>query len=203
MPVTLTVEDGTALDNANTFVDLAAFKTYCDNRGLAYSLDDEVNKAALVAAADYLRNEERYWWRGQRVRDTQALPWPRTGAVVLYGTGVALAETVVPWAVKDAQCELAYRAISKAIQPDLSRGGGIASVSAGGVSTSFFQNANPETLIMVTQGFLKPYLRRQRDLPMTPFSEIDTRGYIDVGQSTLALSDGVESRPSSADTEGE
>ena len=139
MSVTLTVEDGTPLTGSNTLVSAADFQTYCDNRNLDISaFDDDSVGAALVKAGDYLNNEERFWWRGQRVADEQGMAWPRSGVLVQLGTGAPLATNVIPQKVKDAQCYIAFKQLTVSdVQPDLDRGGDIRSVSAGGVSVSY------------------------------------------------------------------
>lgn len=193
MPVTLVVETGSASATANTFVDDPTFTTYCAQHGYTVSNVADTRAVALISAAEYLRNEDRYHWRGIRVSDTQRLPWPRRGAIILYGTGTALGTTVIPSAVQDAQCELAYRALSTTIQPDLERGGGIQSVSAGPVSVSYRADAMRETLVQVAMGLLKPYLRRVVDLPLSPFVLLDERGYEDQSNpgSSLTRNDGL------------
>ena len=195
MAVTLVVETGASLATANTWASASEFTAYCNDHGYsltAYPLAD-TQAVALILAAEYLRNEDRYAYRGQRTTDTQRLPWPRAGVVVLYGTGVPLASTNIPTALKDAQCELAYRALSAAIQPDLDRGGGVSSVSAGPVSVSYNPNALRETLVQVAQGVLKPYLRRTLALPIGPWLVQDLRTYDDASDPTslTTLSDGV------------
>lgn len=190
MPITLVPEDGTARADANTFASDGEFVAYCSTRGLApVSVDADTRAVALIQAADYLANEERYHWRGNRVKDDQALPWPRQGAIILYGSGTTLASNVIPTAIKNAQCQIAFRALSAAVQPDLERGGGIASVSAGPVSVSYREDAMRETLIQVAQGLLKPYLRRVIDLPLAPFVALDQRGYEDTANRDVPAVD--------------
>lgn len=194
MTATLVVEDGTAKTTSNSFVDVSTFVSYCDNHG--YDLTGQTSNTetvALILAAEYLRNEARFFWKGLRVADDQRLSWPRSGVIVRFGTGTELANNVIPGAVKDAQCELAFKALTTTLQPDLERGGGIASVAAGNVSVSFREDALAETLIQVANGILKPYLRRYDQLPIDPYHDIDQRGYSD--QSYVTSADGVDTRP--------
>lgn len=198
MAITLVPETGTGLANANTFATDAEYQAYCNDHGYAASDDADTRAIALITAAEYLRNEDRYVYRGQRVSDTQRLPFPRSGVVVLYGTGAVFPSNVVPGALKDAQCELAYRAQSTVIQPDLDRGGAIASVSAGGgVSVSYMSTALKETLVSVALGVLKPWLRRMTNLPIAPYLSLDLRGYQDVSDARIRdINDGVANRVS-------
>lgn len=204
----LIVEDGTIVAGANSFVDEATFKAYADNHAWDYSaMTDPQIVTAIIFAGDYLRNEERFAYRGLRVADTQRMPWPRTSVVLLYGTGSELPSNLVPGPLQDAQCELAWKILTASpadLQPNLERGGGIASVGvAGAVNVTFQQSALYETLIQVASGILKPYLRRYRDLPLSPFHAPDLRGYADPADTRLAgieSEDGVSDRPGASDT---
>lgn len=198
MAVNLIPEDGSLPAGANTFVTLAEFKTYCENRQFIVNVDDEINSAAIIKAGDYLNNEERFWWRGTRVSDEQGMAWPRAGVVVWLGTGNELATNLVPQKVKDAQCYLAFKQLSADVQPDLDRGGAIASVSAGGVSVNYSDKAMNEVLYQVSQGILKPYLRRDYYL-ISPALISDDRGYTDPSNPAAQTED-VADRPGATDT---
>lgn len=75
-------------------------------------------------------------WTGAPATTTQRLAWPRTG---MYDqNGNAIPSTVIPQALKDAQCELAGLLIIQDTTLDNSVAvQGIKSVSAGSVSVSF------------------------------------------------------------------
>ena len=199
MSVTLTVEDGTIVAGANSFVSIVTFQTYTDNRNWdVSSFDDDAVGAALVKAGDYLNNEERFWWRGNRVNDEQPMAWPRANVIVQLGTGNVIASNLVPQKIKDAQCYIAYKQLTVGdVQPDLERGGAIQSVSAGGVSVSYMNTAMVETLYQVSSGILKPYLRRIY-YTIKPSLYSDDRGYQQV--INTGGTDGIEDRPGSSDT---
>lgn len=198
--MTLIVEDGTIVANANTFISEADFQTYCDNRGLSIdAFDPDAIDAAIIRAGDWLNNEDRLWWRGLRVDDEQGMAWPRQSVLVQLGTGTVLPSNLIPRKVKDAQCYLAYRQLTTGdVQPDLERGGGIQSVSAGGVAVTFMANASIETVYQAAIGILKPYLRRQY-YTITPILMTDDRGY-DVVTNPSVADDGIDDRPGSDDT---
>lgn len=108
--MTLTVEDGTGLTNADAFVSLAGFKAHCDARGTDYSAySDAKLEQAIVRATDFL--SESHSWKGYKVNargasgGEQSLAWPRYG--VTDGGGYAVASTSVPWEIERATYEVA------------------------------------------------------------------------------------------------
>lgn len=106
--MTITVEDGTGLANADAYASVAEYKAYHAKRGRDESaVTDAVIEAALVKATDYI--DQRFRFRGYRLNPTvQALQWPREGILDAEGYEVA----ALPAAVKSATIEYAYRAKS-------------------------------------------------------------------------------------------
>lgn len=104
--MSITVEDGTLVSGALSFVTVAEARTYATKRGLTLPADDAAVEVLLVNAADYLNSLEARF-KGTRVSPTQALCWPRHSAD-LFGT--TLEDTDIPALLKDAQCQLAYDA---------------------------------------------------------------------------------------------
>lgn len=198
--MTLIVEDGTIVTGANTFISQADFRSYCDDRGINLdAYDPLLIDASIVRAGDWLNNEDRLWWRGQRVNDEQSMAWPRAGVIVQLGTGNELPSNLIPSKIKQAQCYLTFKQLTVGdVQPDLDRGGGIQSVSAGGVSVTYMSTAMIETLYQAAQGILKPYLRRVYYTIQPTFIE-DDRGYDKV--SNVDVTDGISDRPGVDDTE--
>lgn len=119
--MTIIVEDGTALAGAETYISVADADTYHAARGnTAWSALSEADKeAALRRAADYMLGVYRGRWKGVRVLGTQALDWPRADVVV---DGYLMPSNAVPAEVARACAELALRAASAALSPDLERG---------------------------------------------------------------------------------
>lgn len=93
--MTLTVEDGTGLAAADSYVTLAAYQAYGAARGWTLGADDAADEVSLRRAFDGIN---RLWaYLGEAETDDQAGAFPRT----LWAG--------VPGRVKDAQCELAYQ----------------------------------------------------------------------------------------------
>lgn len=138
MPITIVVEDGTGLANADVYVaqvDADAYFAKRNNAVWAATTADQ-KAAALVAATTYL--DRRYKFKGYKLTTTQALEWPRTPAVAnavdpaqnafdpFWGTFAFYAPDPneiarFQWPVKritDACCELAVRALSADLYTD-------------------------------------------------------------------------------------
>jgi hypothetical protein len=80
--ITVTVEDGTLVTNANSYVSIADVRAYALQRGITLSTDDAV-AAQLIVGTDYLEQFECQY-QGKRVDCTtpQALAWPRKSVVL-------------------------------------------------------------------------------------------------------------------------
>lgn len=82
MSITLIVEDGTGLENSNTYLSEADADAYFLERGdtVWAALDTELKKAALVIATDYIEQRWGQRIRGVKYSQEQALLFPRDGA---------------------------------------------------------------------------------------------------------------------------
>ena len=180
----LVVEDGSGKANANAFVAADAVSDYATaigNTAWGAAAPAE-QEAAIVRATLYLRNEQRYPYRGTKRSYGQRLPWPRSGAVERRGLPVP--EDAIPPAILDACCELAIRELESpgSLQPDAARGGAVASESVGPISTSYAPDAPTETVIRVVAGLLAPLLRCEADeLPVPFVGGADTALGVSVG----------------------
>jgi hypothetical protein len=84
-------------------------------------------------------------WTGTPASATQRLAWPRVG--MFDANGNAIASTVIPQALKDAESELAGQLIMADTTLDNAVAvGGITSVKAGSVSVSFKENIDAHVL---------------------------------------------------------
>ena len=124
--MSLIVEDGTAKTDAESYATVAEFKTYHNNRGAVIAaLTDTVIEQLLRKATDYMVARYRTQWRGYRKTATQSLDFPRSFCYLepfVYGAVGAypflLADDVVPNEVKNACCELAFKANDGALMVD-------------------------------------------------------------------------------------
>jgi hypothetical protein len=134
--MSIVLEDGSGILNANSYVTEEEFDTYCDDRDI--TADDGDAEAALIRAAVALDGKYRMKYPGYRtVGRLQGLEWPRTAAYDYEGLTIDTDE--IPLEIKNAQCELALRELTEpgSLTPDLERGGNIRSIRAGSVGIDY------------------------------------------------------------------
>lgn len=113
--MSLTIEDGSLVANADSYASVAEAQAYATSRGLSLPATDGAIEVLLRQAADYLDSlENRY--KGNRVESDQALAWPRSD-VYLFDSTTVLPETEIPVLLKRAQCQLAVDANTLTLQP--------------------------------------------------------------------------------------
>jgi len=122
----LVVETGSGSASSEAYASVAAFKAYCDGRGIAYPTDDAVIEQRIRLGADYLGTVYREAWAGNRMYAIQALDWPRANVVMRDGPGWGqdlpfYPFDKVPIAVVNANIEAALRAASGPLIPDLTQ----------------------------------------------------------------------------------
>ena len=95
--MTLIVEDGSLVADANTYIDVDYLRAYCDLRGITLPDDDDEVSVFIIKGMDYI---ETQLYKGSQVSiNTQ---WPREN-VELYGFDID--SDVIPKQLKDAQCQ--------------------------------------------------------------------------------------------------
>ena len=113
----LIVEDGTGKADAEAYCTVAFADAYFAARNVTNWDGSTAHKEGLLRlATDYMA--AHYQWKGMRVTSTQALDWPRTE---VWAYGFPVAADTVPIAVQKACAELAHRANTTELQPDIGR----------------------------------------------------------------------------------
>lgn len=158
----LLVEDGTGKTEADAYVTLAEFRSYCSNRAMRYEAEDYAIEAAIRSATEWIDTQARY--KGARLKATQMREFPRSGLSDWSGYEV----TGVPSRVKWACCEAAYKALTEPLYQDLDRGGMVTSESVGAVSVSYAADAPAGKVFMAAVNMLKPYVRGNSELKFSP-----------------------------------
>jgi len=105
-------EDGTGLSNANSYLSVADADTYHANvtqSGEWTAATQAARENGLIVATQYLENKYRGRWRGRKKLWSQALAWPRYGAV--DDDGYAIDSEAVPQELQAACAELALRVV--------------------------------------------------------------------------------------------
>ncbi|MBA8886157.1 hypothetical protein FHW12_000348 [Dokdonella fugitiva] len=152
--MTLIVEDGTGLPNAETYVSVAdadAYHLAMSNAAWA-AAPTPAKEGALRRAAQYI--DSFYRFRGNRLSEIavpapaeqQALQWPR--------------DIVDAWPIRElvaATCELALRALSGALFADQS-GGDVVSETVGPISVTYSSSGlGGQTRYAVADALLAPF----------------------------------------------
>jgi hypothetical protein len=107
--MTFTVEDGTIIAGANSYVSLIAARAYALDRGVTLSAVDAELEVTLVQAADWVESY-RSRFKGELTSADQEMSWPRAGA---YYETIYISSVEIPETLKRAQIEAAI-----AIQED-------------------------------------------------------------------------------------
>lgn len=154
----LITEDGTGKSDAESFISVAAADTYFSNRGNATwaALTTAVKEESLRKATDFMGQLYRLRWAGRRVLTTQALDWPRYD-VPRPDVGDYYDTNIVPPEVKIACAELAYKASSETLAPDL--GVPVTSKTVGPISITYASGARQHKVYRAEENLLTPLLK--------------------------------------------
>lgn len=105
----LIIEDGTTPSPAgNSYVTIAEVRAYWEDRAddifsASPEPTDALVTAALLRAADYMRQSWRLAWVGARVEAFQSMDWPRTGVPVIDFFDPYFRNANVPWEFRNTQ----------------------------------------------------------------------------------------------------
>lgn len=109
----LIVEDGTIVDNADSYVDEADLTAYAAKRGITLPTGNDLTVLA-IKAMDYIESLEPRF-KGTRVESDQPLSWPRKGVVI---NGFFVDEDTIPKQLIDLQCQLVIDGMTVNLQPN-------------------------------------------------------------------------------------
>ena len=102
--MSLIVEDGSIVTNANSYVTITEARAYATARALSLpALDDDL-EPLLISAMDYLESKRSQYQGTKTEPAAQALQWPRTGVQI---DCTDFPSNAIPKELKDAQCRLA------------------------------------------------------------------------------------------------
>ncbi|HEY6965899.1 MAG TPA: DnaT-like ssDNA-binding protein [Burkholderiales bacterium] len=150
----LTVEDGSGLASAESYLSVTDAKAYWTAHGLALgSATDAACEVALRNATIYIDSQWRF--KGARLVAGQALEFPRSGLVDWSSAAI----TGIPRRLKDACAEAAFRALTENLFTDLDRGGQIKSETVGPLSVTYADGAPAGKTFTVVERLLAQYIR--------------------------------------------
>lgn len=153
----LEVEDGTGKANAESYISVADADTRRSNLGgdAGWTAASTAEKeAALRKSTEYMLQAYRDRWQGYRQVTEQALDWPRNSVVV--DEFVVVDSDVVPAEVKNACADLALKAISESLAPDLERA--VVRERVGPIETEYDRASPQSKRFRAIDMMLAPYL---------------------------------------------
>ena len=136
MAITITVEDGSNVANANSFVTIAEARSYAGARGVTLPVADDSLAVMLIKACDYLEAQANRY-QGEITNESQALQWPRID-VYISGSKTAFPSNAIPKQIKSAQSSLVV-AISEGvdIMPNYSAADFVTEETVGPITTKY------------------------------------------------------------------
>jgi hypothetical protein len=167
--VALTVEDGTGLADADSYislVDALAYHTARSNSAWALLANDTLRESYLRRAVDYMQQQYFSRWAGYRKTTTQALDWPRYEVPIkdspgsygyTVGFGSYYSSDSVPTLVANACAELALRASTGELSPDLERA--IRREKVGPIDTEYEPGSIQSTRFEAVDNMLRPFFK--------------------------------------------
>jgi hypothetical protein len=139
--MSLIVEDGTGIEDADSYMSVAEADTYHTAHSQSTDWSDAteaVKEKSLRLATQYLDTVYHTRWKATRTHEAQALDWPR--ALVDDRDGYAIDSDEIPQKLKDAEAELALLAITETngLSPNVDTPGDIkkTSVKVGPITES-------------------------------------------------------------------
>lgn len=153
MAVVFTVEDGTGLAGANSYVSVAYADDYLvikPHTAPWLSLSSTEKEKYLMLATRTLDNRATY--RGSKAVEDSGLRWPRVGAVDC--DGLTQPYDAVPDAIQHATVELAYHFVFHDIDPSIpiSTSGEIKKIKADVIEIEYVDGSQSSTINYFPQG---------------------------------------------------
>lgn len=152
----LTIEDGSGVAGANSYIDVAEARAYAAARGLTLPAADDEVEALLIKAMDFIE-AYRGDFQGLKTAATNPLQWPRSGVIL---DGYPLAENVIPQVLKDAQAQLAIDAQDMDLMPT-GTGREVVMEQVDVIQVQYAEtgNSNPQPIFTKAEALLKPLFK--------------------------------------------
>lgn len=152
----LVVEDGSLVDNANTYASLSYVDAFCDELGLVEwaSCSTDERNAAILRGMAYI---ESFSFKGVKCDAYQSLKWPRSGAS--DEDGYAIDEDMIPPNLLKAVARAAYE---EAVSPGTlqsTRTGGVKREKVDVIEIEYFADSGEsEKIFDAINGYLRGLL---------------------------------------------
>jgi hypothetical protein len=153
--MSLIVEDGTGMADAESLCTVTFADTFHSNRGntLWATMTTTEKEQALRRFTEHARGRYQGRWKGDRVYSTQALDFPRIGLCV---DGFAVLSNIVPVEVQNAWALGAFKAASGDLDPDLTQT--VKRKKVGPIEVEYADNSSQAKRFKAIDQILGPYL---------------------------------------------
>jgi len=149
----LTIEDGSIVANANSYVTDTEYTTYAADRGLTIGTDAAAREIELIKAMDYLESFEYQAYRSDP--DIQLFNFPRRN---VYANGRYIDSDEIPREIKSAQIEAAIFANTGDLQINETLQN-IQKEKIDVLEVSYFSRGKPTTIrVSSVMRYLEPFL---------------------------------------------
>lgn len=165
--MTLIVEDGTNVPNAESYASVAQADAHHAGRSSAawLDLDTDVKERCLRESTDYITQRYSGRWGGMRSLWDQALDWPRYNVPLVDSLNGYRPNDAVPPELVKACAELAYKTNTTPLTTDTGRETLSETVDA--ISVTYAQGASRQTQYPAVEGWLKPLLVAPSSIKIT------------------------------------
>ena len=156
--MTLTVETGAVITDADSFLSLADARTLASNYGVTINSDDTTAEQQLRKAYRYLVDQYEVSLQGKRVSETQTGIFPRQ---YVYARGFSIASDSIPQDIKLAQVYVAGAIESGLDDNQVKSSADLASFSVDGVYSESYDTSSSQPLIgrvPTAENMLEPYM---------------------------------------------
>jgi hypothetical protein len=147
----LTIETGAGIPGADSYATIAEADAYHTALGnTAWIGTDAVKEVALRQAAQYMNFS--YSWKGAKTAQANTLAWPRHG--VVDADGFIVDSGAIPVQVKNAQIELALRALSGSLVTDTQAGAKVAREKVDVIERQYFAGQTSQAAFVAVDRML-------------------------------------------------
>lgn len=131
--MTLNIEDGRGMPDSQSYASVSDLRAYAALRAATVPGEDDACEVLLMKAMDRLYDEN---YQGEKVTQTQALPWPRAWVVI---EGWPIPSTEIPRQLIQCQCAFAIEAQTTELLPtaDINASGQVVSETVGPLQTVY------------------------------------------------------------------
>lgn len=142
---TITVEDGTGLNNSTSYVSESYLETYANDRNITLSYDSDI---LLIKGMDVLESMN---FTGDKASQSQALQYPRINVVI---DGYLITSTTIPAPLMQGLCELCI-GIDQGNDPNAPQTRETKREKVGDIEVEYMDNARASTYLRAADAKLR------------------------------------------------